>query len=64
MTVDELRALRRAKSDYHLSKLLGVSKQLVSKWRKRGWVPAARAADATETTTHDTEKENAQPTGA
>lgn len=40
MTVDELRRIRGARSDYHLAQIEGVTKQAVSRWRQRGKVPS------------------------
>ena len=38
MSVDAARKVAGARSDYHLAQLLGVTKQLVSSWRKRGYI--------------------------
>lgn len=38
ITVDRAIILMKANSDYHLAQLLNVSKQMVSFWRKRGYI--------------------------
>jgi hypothetical protein len=44
MTVPKARKLAKARSDYHLAQILGVTRQCVSMWRSRGYVGFAYAA--------------------
>lgn len=48
MTVDQLRSRYGARSDYHLSQILGVTRQAVSEWRANGRVPKQREKEATQ----------------
>lgn len=59
MTVDELKALRVAETDAELGRLEGVTRQRVSQWRKRGYVPA-RYDETTNTETKTDEQANAK----
>ena len=48
MTVEEIKKYYSAKTDADLARALGVTRQLVGKWKRRGWVPDKRAQTAIE----------------
>ena len=43
-------AIEAADGQVKLAKLLGVSQQAVSGWKRRGWVPASRSAEIEQQT--------------
>jgi hypothetical protein len=45
VSIEKAKTFYGARSDYHLAQILGVTKQLVSAWRQRGYVRQETAED-------------------
>lgn len=60
MTVDELNYLYSCPTDTALAEKLGVSRQAVHKWRKRGWVPHERRPFNNGDRNHDAKATSAE----